>query len=107
MPGTSRILLHRPLIPKWLIACGWAALASPSFAQQPPPPLEIGIANGRVMDPESRLGRRLEARGGVTSAFELEGRSVPAPRAARWRAPPDRPRADAAPPVVPVRMAVM
>ena len=55
MPGTSRILLHRPLIPKWLIACGWAALASPSFAQQPPPPLEIVIANGRVMDPESRL----------------------------------------------------
>lgn len=55
MPRRSLIPLHRPFIPQWLIACGWAALPASSPAQQAPPPLEIIIANGRVMDPESGL----------------------------------------------------
>jgi len=63
MPRSSVIPLHRPpspsiarfLIPGWLVAGTFAVLPSPSFAQQSPPPLEVVIANGRVMDPESRL----------------------------------------------------
>ncbi len=39
----------------FLAAGGWALPGSPTLAQQPPPPLEVVIANGRVMDPESRL----------------------------------------------------
>jgi len=55
MPGPSLISIHHRLIRTWLIACGGALLPSPSSAQQPPPPLEVVIAHGRVMDPESRL----------------------------------------------------
>ncbi len=51
----ARFSIPRLFIPSWLVAASWAVLPSPSLAQQAPPPLEMVIANGRVMDPESRL----------------------------------------------------
>ncbi len=44
-----------PVLAFFIAAGGWALSGSPALAQQAPPPLEIVVANGRVMDPESRV----------------------------------------------------
>jgi len=55
MSASPSITLHPASIPTWLTALVGLGLPLAALAQQPPPPLESVIANGRVMDPESGL----------------------------------------------------
>jgi N-acyl-D-aspartate/D-glutamate deacylase len=53
----QRFLAGQPRLPRFPapVLLGAALLAPPAFGQQPPPGLEVVIAGGRVMDPESGL----------------------------------------------------